>query len=82
MRHSHIDRQPLGDVAGTLTALFAAVPNVAFRYRHQVDDRVFEVESEKLKEELDGVSLSHPAIAQWLRAHVQAGLRGIGAEQA
>ena len=33
-RYSHIDRQPLGDLARTLQTLFVANPEVRFRYYH------------------------------------------------
>ena len=33
-QHSHIDRQPLGDMAGTIETLIVANPEVRFRYYH------------------------------------------------
>ena len=38
---SHIDRMPLGDMAGTVTALIRLNPGVDFVYRHTVDGRSF-----------------------------------------
>ena len=37
---SHIDRMPLGDMAGTVTALIRLNPGVDFVYRHTVDGRL------------------------------------------
>ena len=36
-RLSHIDRQPLGDLAGVLVTLIAGNPEVDFLYRHRCD---------------------------------------------
>jgi len=34
-QHSHVDRQPLGDMANTLRTLIVANPEVRFRYSHR-----------------------------------------------
>jgi hypothetical protein len=35
-QHSHIDRMPLGDLAGTLLTLFVAYPDIRWTLRYQV----------------------------------------------
>lgn len=51
-QHSHVDRQPLGDLAKTLEILMIANPEVRFRYyhlengeEHRFDSKRFEAES-------------------------------------
>ena len=70
---SHPDRQPLGDVAGTLSACLAAPTPPRLRYRHMVSSgepgaasRSFEFDTEDLAAELEDVPLSHPAVQRWL----------------
>ncbi len=70
---SHIDRAPLGDMASTLLSVILQEPPVALRYRHQVDERVFEFDTRTMAAELEGVPFSHPAILRWLREFLAEG---------
>ncbi len=54
---SHVDRQPMGDLEGTLMALMAGRPDVDIRYRHVVGDRVFALSSREVAAELPGGNL-------------------------
>ena len=57
-QHSHIDRQPLGDMAKTLTTLIIANPAVHFRYVHRENGDEYQIDSKQL---MDG-SWKEPAI--------------------
>ena len=50
-QHSHIDRQPLGDIAKTLMILIIANPEVHFRYFHWKNGREYQVDSKQLIDE-------------------------------
>lgn len=79
---SHPDRQPLGDMAGTLLAFLLAPQAPGLRYSHRLiktpfaglaeATRVAEVDCEftfdsaAIVAELDGLPLSQPVVAQWL----------------
>ncbi|MBI3946497.1 MAG: ATP-binding protein [Armatimonadetes bacterium] len=82
MRHSHIDRQPLGNVPETIVAAILSAPDIAFEYHHEVDGRCFTFNSSLLKEAAGDLPPSHPAVAQWLRAHLAEGIGGLGRLQA
>ena len=57
---SHIDRMPLGDMAGTVTALIRLNPGVDFVYRHTVDGRSFEMDMRELRAQLgDEIGRAH-----------------------
>ena len=64
MEYDHIDRPPLGDMAATLMVLMSSHPDIAFTYRHIVDDvefsepSEFEISSGDLEDILDGVPLT------------------------
>jgi hypothetical protein len=78
--YSHIDRQPLGDMAGTLVALIAGNPDVDFFYRHEKNGRSYTLDTAGVRRELGGVSIHHPKVLSFLRREIRQGLDGIGVE--
>jgi hypothetical protein len=77
LRLGDIDRPPLGDVGAVVQAL-ACEPGLAFRYRHVVHGKSFELDTLELQHELGDVALTSPPVLDWLRGHVHEGLREIG----
>ena len=71
--YSHIDRQPLGDMADTMLGLFTSYEQIDFVYRHKVGDKVFEVFTADLKTVLDGVSFTTPEVYLWLSEFLKEG---------
>ena len=71
---THIDRMPLGDMAGTVSTLIRLNPHLDFVYRHKVDDRSFELDTRALREVLDDVPLSEPDVMEWINANMAEGL--------
>jgi len=71
LQASHIDRQPLGDMAATLVTVIAGSPDVEVEYRHRVDGREFAFTTRQMREELGDVPLSNPAVVQWLREYLK-----------
>jgi len=76
--HSHIDRQPLGDIASALIAIIVGSPGIDIIYRHQVQGRTYLLDTRNIKEELEDVPLNHPEVIAFLREHITEGLRDIG----
>ena len=68
---SHIDRMPLGDMAGTVTALIRLNPGVDFVYRHTVDGRSFEMDTGELRAQLGDVPLSEPDVMEWIDGYLR-----------
>jgi anti-sigma regulatory factor (Ser/Thr protein kinase) len=62
LQHSHIDRQPLGDMSSTITTLLLAKPDVDIVYRHISGDGVFVFDSGTIREELGGLPISEPRV--------------------
>ncbi|MGF7139067.1 ATP-binding protein [Roseimarinus sediminis] len=60
--HANIDRPIMGDIAGTMILLIGSNPSIHFIYKHQTALSTFELDSKELKEELEGVPLTHPDI--------------------
>lgn len=71
--HSHIDRQPLGDMAGTILSLVTAYESVNFLYRHIVDGREFLLDTAELKKVLGDVPFSNPEVYIWLTQYITEG---------
>lgn len=68
---AHPDRQPLGDMAGTLLAFLLAAGAPQLRYEHRMTgsaaaNRVFAFDTADILAELGDVPLHHPAVTQWL----------------
>ncbi len=77
-RHSHIDRQPLGDIPGTFMALIAGNPQVNFEYRHRKGSGIFVLDTAEIRKELDGVPINHTDVLHFLRNMIREGLEEIG----
>jgi anti-sigma regulatory factor (Ser/Thr protein kinase) len=77
---SHIDRQPLGDIASTLVTLIAGNANIDFIYHHQHNDREYILDTRDVKREIDDVPINHVEVLNFIRDSVYEGLMEIGAE--
>ncbi len=76
-RLSHIDRAPLGDIAGSLMAVILSDRAVDIAYTHKVDGRTFELDTAAMRRELGDVPLSHPLVREWLESTLAEGLAGL-----
>ena len=72
---SSIDRQPLGDIEGTMLTLITSYESIDFLYRHSVNEKSFELDTRKIKEILNGISLSSPDVYLWLKDFLEEGER-------
>lgn len=76
-RLSHVDRQPLGDIAGALVALIAGNAGTDFVYRHQSDDRVFEMDTREIRREIGDTPINHMEVLKFIRQYIKEGLSEI-----
>jgi len=76
-QYSHIDREPLGDIATSLMAVILSDRLVDIHYKHIVDDRTFELDTAEIRRELGTVPLSHTKVRRWLKAVLDEGLAGL-----
>ena len=77
---SHIDRQPLGNITGSLVTIIAGNVDVDFIYRHLHNDREFIFDTREIKKELEDIPINHVDVLNFIREHVKEGLEEIGAE--
>ena len=78
-QRSHIDRMPLGDLADTFLHLLIANPSIHWLFCYQMDDQSFELDDAPIKAELEGISLTEPAILNYLRVTIETGIRSLTA---
>ncbi len=71
---SHPDRQPLGDMIGTLLAFLLSERTPQLSYQHRVfragassvEETDFSFDTADINATLAGLPLTHPAVVQWL----------------
>lgn len=78
--HSHIDRQPLGDVAGAITALILGNPEIDFLYTHSRNGRTYVLDTREIRRELEGIPLNHREVLGAIRENIQQGIRELEEE--
>ena len=80
-RHNHWNRQPLGDMAGTLALLVAQNEDIRFRYTHITDGGQYTFDSFRVKADIDDMPLSQYRLLKYLRAMIDEKLSAIGVTQ-
>jgi anti-sigma regulatory factor (Ser/Thr protein kinase) len=79
-RHSHIDRQPLGNMASTLLMLITGNPDMDFVYTHRKNGATFSVNTRIIKDTIEDVPVTNPEIIRFIRTMIDEGLKEIGAD--
>jgi hypothetical protein len=77
---SHIDRQPLGDIAGTLVTLVAGNTDVDFIYRHLRNGREYVLDTLAIREQIGEVPLNDVQVLAFIKNDVREGLEEIGTQ--
>lgn len=75
--YDHIDRAPLGDMAGTMQTLISGSPDIEFLYRHKKNGKEFVLDTRELKKILGDVPLSNPDVLIWIDGYIKEGLEEI-----
>ncbi|NLF01664.1 MAG: sensor histidine kinase [Anaerolineales bacterium] len=76
-QRSHIDRMPLGDLAATVLGLVVSYPGIRWVLRYSVDGRVFDFDSEPIRQELGDIPLTEPDVLRFIRETLVEGIRGV-----
>jgi len=75
--HSSIDRQPLGDIAGTIVLTASANPSIEFIYTHTINNRSYCFDTREVKEVLGDIPISNLEIIKYLREMIEENLKEI-----
>jgi hypothetical protein len=74
-RHRHLDRAPLGDIETTLMVLLAGQYDKSIRFRHRINERIFELDSRDFR--AADIDLSSPVGLAILREAIRRGEAGL-----
>lgn len=76
-QHSHIDRMPLGDIETTFLNLMIGFPEINWIFNYRKNDRIFRLNDIEIKDTLGEVPLSEPAVINYLKDLLHAGIESI-----
>lgn len=79
-RYDHIDRAPMGDIAGTITILMAGNPNIDFVYDHVIDGKRFTIDTRELRGNFED-PLTDPALLFHLKKHIERELKKLAGNE-
>lgn len=71
---SHLDTPPVGDIAETLMTLIQADESIEYIFHYESDGILFDLDTNEIKEILDGVSIVEPEIVIWLKSYIKEGI--------
>ena len=74
---THIDRQPLGDIAGTMALLVSSNPGIDFVYRHINNKNEYLFDTHEVKAELGEVLITNPKVTKFIKEMIQENLNEI-----
>jgi signal transduction histidine kinase len=77
--HNHLDRPPLGDMAGVMVLLVGANPEIRFIFTQRVEKEEYVFDTEEVKEALDGLPINDPQVMRFLKDMINENLRAIKA---
>ena len=77
MQLTHIDRQPLGDMAGTMALLVSSNPNIEFVYKHITNKGEYVFDTREVKSELGNVPITNPKVIKFIKEMIQENLNEI-----
>ena len=80
-QHDHWDRPPMGDLPGTLVMLISQHEDIHFVIRYVTDADEFVLDTDEVKEALDGMSMNDISIIKYLKEMVSENLQAIGANE-
>lgn len=72
--YNHIDRAPLGDMAGTMVTLISGSPGINFIYSHTKNGRNFTMNTAEFKKVLGDVPLDTPEVLLWIEDYIKEGI--------
>ena len=79
MKQKHIDRQPMGDIAGVLSLMVSSNPTIDFSYAHKTVKGTYLFTSKEIKQILEDVPVSDPKVVKFMREMIQENLNEINA---
>lgn len=73
----HIDRPPLGNVAGTLFSLVILNPHLDFVIVYRLDGQAFTMDTRQIKQMVAPLSITNPELSAWIKDYIQEGINSL-----
>jgi hypothetical protein len=77
--NGHLDRQPLGDIAGVLMILIASNPDIDFTYLHHTDKGEYRFNTGETKAYLETDTLNDRSLLEGIKGMINENLKDIDA---
>ena len=68
--YDSIDRQPIGDIAATITTVLSGNDGLDIMYTHTICGESFVTDTREIREILGDVSLSSPEVIMWIKDYI------------
>ena len=76
--YDSIDRQPLGDMASTISAIVGGAPDIEYIYKHNYCGAEFEFDTMSIRQVLgEEVPLSEPDVLNWIEDSIRSEIENI-----
>lgn len=76
--YNSVDRQPLGDIAATITTIISGHPEVDYIYQHSYNGEEFDFDTKQIKTALgEEISLAENDVLCWIDDYIREGIRNI-----
>ncbi|MCL2766421.1 MAG: ATP-binding protein [Peptococcaceae bacterium] len=75
---NHIDRMPVGDIAGTMTALIGSNPDIDFLLRYAIDNHGFTLDTRDVRQVLEEIPLSEPEVLSSIALFINENIDTVG----
>ena len=72
---------PLGNLPSSFLNLLVGFPQINWVFIYRVNENLFEFDDLLIKKELDGISLSEPAVLSFLRKELEFGFENLQPEK-
>ncbi|NLY96157.1 MAG: sensor histidine kinase [Clostridiaceae bacterium] len=72
-----IDRQPLGELYETVTALIISDPDINYELRLESTKDAYRMDTKEVKDVLGEVHITEPEVMEWIREHIKEGIRTV-----
>ena len=76
-QRSHIDRMPLGNLAETFFTLTVGCPDIHWKFIVRFDQQEFEYDDALIKQELQGIPLTEPAVLEYIKELLENGIAAL-----
>ncbi len=74
---SHLDMKPIGDIGATIITLIAGHPEVDYELVYKRSGYSYELNTAELKTDLQGEALRDPVVLDYIKRHVNEGIKGV-----